>query len=73
MGEAKLVAPSDELTFSTSSQWQESNAPVLSQAKVASTCPEREPLRPFNEPLAETALTELSHKNFAVETLKKVR
>ena len=48
--------------------------PVLSQSatksedNVPATCPSH----PFNEPLGEAALKELSHKNFSSETLKKV-
>ena len=36
---------------------------------MPATCP----VRPFNDPLPNEALSELSHKNFSPETLKKVR
>ena len=79
-GDAKLVKPGDELIFSTSSQWHDRQTPLLSdvtvkeEKAVASTCPGQvEYSRPFHEPLSEESLVELSHKNFAAETLKKVR
>ena len=80
-GEAKLVTPGDELIFSTSSQWHQKDAPLLSQVegnaeeKLVSTClaARSEPSRSYNMPLPKDALTELAHKNFSSETLKKVR
>ena len=80
--EAKFKAPSDELIFSTASQWHECTTPLLSQIAVkeetgiTSTCPGLAmsgPSWPFKAPLPEDTLTELSQKNFATETLKKVR
>ena len=78
-GAAKLVAPGDELIFSTSTQWQECEAPLLSEVLVkddigiASTCPPAtETLWPFKPPLPDQDLVELSHKNFSTETMKKV-
>ena len=82
MAGAKFMAPGDELIFFTTSQWHEHDASLLSQVAVkeenavASTCPASdltEPSHPFNMPLPEDTLTKLSHKNFAPETLKKVR
>ena len=81
-GEAKFVAPGDELIFFTASQWHKRLTPLLSQIvmkeenAVASTCPEHvdtEPSWLFKLPLPKDKLTELSHKNFTSETLKKVR
>ena len=80
MGDAKLVAPGDELIFSTSSQWQEREAPLLSDAMVkeetgmVSTCPPAtETFQPFKAPLPECDLMELSHKNFSAETMKQIK
>ena len=76
-GDAKLVAPGDELIFSNAKQWEKRQSPVLSQVAseplIASTCPPSEISRPFKEPLPAEAMRELSHKNFSAETLKKVR
>ena len=80
-GEAKLVKPGDELIFSTSSQWQECDAPLLSDVALkheeglASTCPVTSSVhatRPFRLPLPEKDLIELSHKNFSADTMKKI-
>ena len=80
MGDAKLVAPGDELIFSTSTQWQDREAPLLSevQAKeepiIASTCLlATETVWSFKPPLPEQDLVELIHKNFSAETMKKVQ
>ena len=78
-GDAKLVTPGDEMIFTTTTQWQEREAPVLSQVavkeevNVGSTCPTGDVGRPIKPPLGSDALKELSHKNFSSETLKKVR
>ena len=80
-GEAKLVRPGDELIFSTTSQWQECDTPLLSDVAVkdeeglASTCPvsvSAEGSWPFRPPLPEKDLIELSHKNFSPDTMKKI-
>ena len=80
--DAKLVTPGDELIFSSMCQWEERQAPLLSEAiakqetVIASTClpaNTTEPTRPFKEPLPKQELVELSHKNFAPDTMKKVR
>ena len=46
---------------------------MASDPQIASICPPPETSRPFKEPLPAEAMRELSHKNFSVETLKKVR
>ena len=69
-GDAKLMAPGDELIFSNNTQWEQRDASLLSQASTspqdafASTYLVNEASRPFNMPLPQNALTELSHKNF---------
>ena len=83
MGDAKLVAPGDELIFSNSTQWEQHDAPLLSQSMVkleeglTLTCPAGQPntamTREFKAPLPIESLIELSHKNFSAETMKKVR
>ena len=83
MGDAKLVAPGDKLIFSNSMQWEQCDAPLLSQSMVKSeeglisTCPAgpmyTATTRKFKAPLPIESLMELSHKNFSVETMKKVR
>ena len=77
MGEAKLVTPGDELLFSNSTQWEQREGPLLSdllsEELLSSTCHEVATGMPFNVLLPQSALTELSHKNFSAETLKKVR
>ena len=83
MADAKLVAPGDELIFSNSMQWEQRDVPLQSQTVVkleeglASTCPASQPniatTREFKVPLPVESLIELSHKNFSVETMKKVR
>ena len=81
-GEAKLVTPGDELIFSNSTQWEEKQSPLLSNVSATSeqavplTCPVADTAMgvcPFKEPLAAVELSELSHKNFSPDTLKKVR
>ena len=82
-GDAKLVAPGDELIFSNSTQWEQCDAPLLSQSIVkleeglTLTCPAGQPniaaTRELKAPLPIESLIELSHKNFSTETMKKVR
>ena len=78
-GQAKFVAPGDDLIFSNSTQWEAHDSQLLSdvvakeQKGLASTCPAGEPSRPFHTPLPEHDLKELSYKNFSLETLKKVQ
>ena len=87
-GDAKLVTPGKEFLFSNNTQWEErpilsqvldvsEESPILSQvldvSEPPATCPVGDCARPFNEPLSKEVLSELSHKNFAPETLKKVR
>ena len=75
-GDNKLVAPGDELIFSNSMQWEQREAPLLSQAArpsdIASICPLSE-TRPFSILLLQEVLKELSLKNFSAEILKKVQ
>ena len=77
-GEAKFMAPEDYLIFSNNTQWDQQSSPLLSEALVkeekalASMCP-ADTSHDFKEPLHEDKLIELSHKNFAPETMKKVR
>ena len=77
-GDAKFVAPGDDLIFSNNTQWDQRSSPLLSEALVkeemalGSTCP-AEPSCTFKEPLHEDQLIELSHKNFSPETMKKVK
>ena len=61
MGDAKLVAPGDELIFSTSTQWQDLEAQLLSEVQVkeepviASTCLlATETVRPFKPPTSQS-------------------
>ena len=55
-GDVKLVAPGDKLIVSNSTQWEERDAPLLSEvvakAKegLASTCPTSESVRPLMPP-----------------------
>ena len=76
-GDAKLVTPGKEFLFSNNTQWEERQSPILSQvldvSEPPATCPVGDCARPFNELLSKEVLSELSHKNFAPETLKKVR
>ena len=76
-GESKLVRPGDELIFSSSYQhheWVTDTEPSPPENdKVASTCPSKPPPRPFNEPLPDHALAQLSNKNFSDETMRKVK
>ena len=50
--------------------------PQSLESSLALTCPAEElgPMgHPFNLPLAEDALVDLSHKNFSPETVKKIK
>ena len=75
-GDAKLVMPGEEFLVLNNTQWEERQSPILSQVQEASeppaTCPAGDCVRPFNELLSKEVLSELSHKKFAPETLKKV-
>ena len=77
-GDAKFVAPGDDLIFSNNTQWDQQSSPLLSEALVKEemalglTCPAEQSC-PFQEPLREDQLIELSHKNFLPETMKKER
>ena len=73
-GPTKLVRPGDEMIFNcsyTASDWstdQESH-----EEKVAFTCPSMTGRHTFKEPLPESDMMALSHKNFSNETMKQIR
>ena len=83
IGDAKLVKPGDELIFSNSTQWEQREAPLLSdvlvkhEEAIASSCSaantSEPPSQPFSAPLPKEDLNELMHKNFASETMKKIQ
>ena len=82
-GDAKLVKPGDELIFCNGIQWEQREGPLLSEVlvkhekSIALTCPttnrSEPPFQPLSAPLLEEDLNELTHKNFATETMKKIR
>ena len=79
----KACDSGDELIFSNNTQWEERQAPLFSdvlaeESQPPATCPvgsadTEPPSCSFNVPLSEHYLKELSHKNFAPETMRKVR
>ena len=81
-GDTKFVAPGDDFIFSDTTQWDQCEGALLSdvlakeESMLSSTCPAAETSNvasPFKEPLGQEQLTELSHKNFSRNTMKKVR
>ena len=80
-GPTRLVRPGDELIFNSSynqSDWgtggtvktkyKEGDLPQTCPATVSSTSH-----REFKEPLPDTELEDLGHKNFSTETMKQIR
>ena len=80
-GVPKLVHPGDELNFQSTSDsftdrtgdgipsWSEFDASASSKCTQNSVCLSR----PFNNPLNEDELEDLSHKNFSPDAMKKVK